>query len=157
MITASIDVAAPARIVYDLVSDVPNMPRWAAETYRCEWVDGADAPVVGARFQGRNQNGRSKWATVCEVTDAEPGRRFAFRVRVFGMDVADWAYEIKPVEGGGCRVTETNVILANWLIRKVIAPSATGVKDRATHNQRNMELTLSRLKKAAEERATAQP
>ena len=152
MITTSVDVAAPPQVVYDLVSDVPNMPKWAAETYRCDWLDGATGPSVGARFQGRNQHGKARWATVSSVTDADPGRLFAFKVTLWGMPVARWGYRIEPT-AGGCRVTETNEILANWFIQRVLAPLGTGVKDRATHNLRNMERTLAQLKQAAEERA----
>jgi hypothetical protein len=38
-------------------------------------------------------------------------------------------------------------------MRYVVAPLATGVWDRAEHNRRNMERTLEKLRRVAEQRA----
>ena len=53
--TATIDIDAPADVVYDLVADITNMGRWSPECFRTAWVDGATAPVPGARFKGWNR------------------------------------------------------------------------------------------------------
>ncbi|MGH3491120.1 MAG: SRPBCC family protein [Actinopolymorphaceae bacterium] len=58
---ASIEIAADPRAVYDIVTDVAQLPRWAVETVSCRWLDGADGPVVGARFRGVNRNGPLRW------------------------------------------------------------------------------------------------
>ena len=42
----TIEIAAPAERLYDLVSDVTNMGRWSPECHRCEWIDGSSGPVV---------------------------------------------------------------------------------------------------------------
>ena len=69
-----------------------------------DWRKG-DAVRPGAVFKGHNRNGVFRWSTTCTVTDAEPGRLFAFDVRYFGVPVASWRYDIAD-RGGGCRVTE---------------------------------------------------
>ena len=45
-----------------------------------EWLKG-DVAGPGAVFKGHNRNGGKSWTTTCTVTDAEPGRVFAFDVR----------------------------------------------------------------------------
>ncbi len=82
------------------------------------------------------------------VVDAEPGRRFSFRVTAFGLKIADWAYDFEPTPTG-CRVTETWTDLRpGWF--KPIAGVATGVADRESHNRAGAEETLERLAAAAE-------
>jgi len=77
-------------------------------------------------FAGHNQNGSKRWSTKCTVTDAEPGRLFAFDVRHTVFPIARWQYDIVASDGG-CRVTE-----------------------RVAANTKNIELTLQRLKRRAE-------
>ena len=58
---ASIEIAAPPDLVYDLIADVTRMGEWSPECYRCEWLDGASAATPGARFRGYNRIGRFRW------------------------------------------------------------------------------------------------
>lgn len=151
--TASVDIEAPAELVYDIVSDVTRVPEWAAETERCEWVGGATGPAVGARFRGRNRYRTVPWTTSCKVTAADPGRRFAFKVYVGGLTTAMWEYAIEPTERG-CRVTESTrrgvPKLVSFPVNLLL-----GVGDRDAHNQRNIETTLAQLKQFAEAAAAA--
>ena len=77
---ASIDIAAPPELVYDLIADVPRMGEWSPECYRCKWLDGTTSAAVGARFRGYNRVGRYRWATTAVITTADRGREFAFTV-----------------------------------------------------------------------------
>ena len=150
-VSDSIDISAPASTVYAMVSDVTNMSQWSPEQTKTRWTRGASAPVVGARFRGSNKNGWRRWSTSCRVTDATPGKRFAFRVSSYGLAVADWSYEFEDT-AGGCRVTEGTTDRRGWLIKTVGEP-VTGVYDRATHNLAGIQKTLAALKTAAESRA----
>jgi hypothetical protein len=143
------EVHASPHEVYALVSDPSRMSGLAAETARAGWLGGAREAAVGARFRGHNRIGWRRWSTTATVTDAEPGRRFAFEVSsVAGIPVARWQYDIEPT-GDGCRVEEST-----WDRRPAwflpFANVVTGVRDRAERNRRNIEQTLSRLKAAAE-------
>ncbi|MGH9211236.1 MAG: SRPBCC family protein [Acidimicrobiales bacterium] len=147
----AIDIEAPPELVYDLVTDVTDLPQWAAETDRCRWLGGATEAVVGVRFRGRNRNKGRRWSTTCKVVAADPARRFGFEVYVLGYQTAEWEYRIEPTETG-CRVTEST----RRMLPRVIAQSVNrmlGVNDRDAHNQVNIERTLVNLKQYAEAHA----
>ena len=151
-VAESLEIAAPAETVYAVVTDLPDLPRWAAETVACQWIGGATGPAVGARFRGANRRGPLRWSTTCTVTEAEPGRTFAFRVTTFaGLPVAEWRYDIESV-GAGCRVTESTRDLRPLPMR-LVGGVATGVLSRPAHNRANMRRTLARLRQYVEDDA----
>ncbi len=147
-VSVSREIGAPADSVWAMVSDVTRMGEWSPETTNAEWVKGATAPVVGARFKGTNQGGGKTWSTGATVTSADPGRRFSFLVAVGMLKVAEWSYDFEPTDAG-CRVTETWADRRNGLT-KALGKPLTGVADRAEHNRAGMEQTLERLAAAAE-------
>lgn len=147
--SSSIEIAAPPSLVYELVSDVTEVPKWAVETDRNSWLGGADKAAVGAKFRGRNRHKNRRWVTTCVVTDADPGRRFAFRVHVAGVPSAIWRYDIEPTDGG-CRVAESTRRLTPRPVALLVNRFGLGIPDRDKHNQRNIERTLAQLKEYAE-------
>ncbi|WP_102144939.1 SRPBCC family protein [Mycobacterium hubeiense] len=144
---ADVTIAADPGTVYRMITDLPTLASLAEEAHAMEWQKG-DAAQPGAVFKGHNRNGSRTWTTVCTVTDAEPGRRFAFDVKSMMLPVAHWRYDITPTDGG-CTVTE-----ATWDRRpgwfKKVAGLATGVRDRTAANAEHIRLTLQRLKEKAE-------
>lgn len=146
--SASTEVNASADAVYELVSDLPGLARLAKEFEGGKWLDGAQQAAVGVRFRGHNRQSWRRWSTTSKITDADPGRRFAFDVYSIGLRASRWEYDIEPTEDG-CRVEERT-----WDLRpawfRLVANLVTGVSDRAGENRRNMEHTLSQLKAAAE-------
>jgi hypothetical protein len=148
----SISIAASPGAVYGLVSNVVGMPDWAVECEQCQWLGTETTAQPGARFRGRNRRGWHRWSTVSTVTAAEPGVRFSWKVRSLGLPVAEWAYEIKATDDG-CVVTESTVYQTGFLLRRVLAPVATGVRtreERCVQNRHNIARTLERLKTVAE-------
>lgn len=83
----SVTVEAPPEAVWDLVADVTRMGEWSPETTSARWLDGLDAPVVGARFRGTNRRGLLRWSTTCTVISSSRGHEFAF---------------VRPGPDGGC-------------------------------------------------------
>ena len=136
-------VNAPAERVFAMVSDLTRMGEWSPENKGGEWIKGATGPAVGARFKGRNANGKKSWSTVVEVVEFEPGRKIAFTLMVGPARWCDWVWEVASVDGG----TE---VTHSWIDRRGgfgswLGGLVSGVKDRATHNLRNMEATLESL------------
>lgn len=147
--TGEVTIDAAPEEVYRLVSDPAVMAGFAEEFYKARWIRGATGPAVGSWFSGSNRNGWRRWWTHAEVTDAEPGRRFAYRVRTpFFVPISRWEYDITP-EGDGCRLSVTNWLrVPGWFVP--IAIFITGQPDRAGTNLNNIATTLGRLKAHAE-------
>lgn len=150
--TGSIEVRASPERVYELVSDPASLAEIANEYSGFRWLDGSNAPQVGARLKGNNKAGWRRWSTVSTITDAEPGKRFGFQVTVeagpIAITGARWRYDIEPTDDG-CAVTESSWDpRAGWA--KALGDGATGVRDRAEHNRRNIAGTLRSLKARAE-------
>ena len=147
--TVDVSIDAAPDVVYGLITDLPTLAELAEETTAMAWTKG-DAARAGAQFKGDNRNGGHTWTTTCTVTEASPGRAFAFDVRSLVIPVAHWRYEIVAADGG-CRVTESTWDRRPGWFRKV-AHYATGVHDRAAANADHIRLTLERLKARAEAR-----
>ena len=139
---AQVHVDAPPQVVYGVVSDVKRMGEWSPETIKCDWIEGAAGPLVGARFKGTNKRGFVRWSTKPTVVVADPGREFAFDV---GSDTR-WTYRF-DAEGTGTKLSESFEMLRDirwyyafaerWLMR---------VKDRKADLERGMAVTLDRIK-----------
>lgn len=95
-------VDATAEQVYDLLSDVTSIDERSTECRKVEWLpDGPQEPVPGARFRGHNRSRLARWSRVCEITEARPGRAFAFRTvperrDPSRRDSTTWRYELRP-------------------------------------------------------------
>lgn len=146
-VTATVEIDASPDVVYGLITDLPTLASLAEEAMAMELRKG-DSVTKGAVFVGHNENAGHRWSTKCTVTDAQPGRVFAFDVRYTGIPISRWQYDIVATDGG-CRVTESTWDRRPGWFRKVAAMS-TGVKDRAAANDEHIQLTLQRLKQRAE-------
>ena len=149
MTTVSIEIAAPAEVVWALVSDLTRMGEWSPETTKVEWTGGSTGPSVGATFKGANKLGPRRWSTNGRIVTADPPNELAWDVKVLGLDVARWTYRIESTDELSCRVTETFLDKRGGII-KVVGNVVSGVKDRGVHNAKGMQETLERLKAAAE-------
>jgi hypothetical protein len=147
---ASIEVRVSPSQLYDAVADVRRMGEWSPECQRCEWIDGASGPAVGARFKGSNRRGVVRWSTTPRVVVADIGREFAFVTGHRGRDMTKWTYRFNPVVNG-TTVTESFEMLSDmpWYYR-FADRYLMGVKDRTADLVSNMEATLQRLKTATE-------
>jgi hypothetical protein len=157
--SASIHIKAPADFVYDRVADVTRTGERSLETRTAEWLPGATPGVVGARFRGRNRSGLARWSRMCEVVEAERGRRFAFRTvpERFDFTRADstiWGYTI-DADGDGVVLTH------DYRIVKLPVPGFRVILALAFPHHRDMrphlEHTLRALKAEVEHRAAIRP
>ena len=158
-VSDSVVIDADARTIYDQVADPTQMPRWSPEnTGATTRVAQGELPgplEKGAVFDGSNRRGLARWRTECVVTAAEPGRRFAFRVRKIGPRtpfipgaIASWEYTFEPA-GQGTRVTETwtdlRRIWPDWAAA-TFDKMATGGRPFAEYQRGNIARTLARMK-----------
>jgi uncharacterized protein YndB with AHSA1/START domain len=108
----TVEVDATPEQVWALLSDITRAGEWSHENKGGEWLDGATAAAPGARFRGRNRNGRQKWSRVCEVLTADAPEVLSWRTvpsRIY-PDSTRWTYELTSV-GSGCRITQRFEVL----------------------------------------------
>lgn len=143
---AHVLISVPPAAVYALIGDVTRIGEWSPECERCEWLDDATGPAVGARFRGHNRLGILRWQTTCVVTTAEVGREFAFSVvHDNGRDETHWRNQLRP-DGSGTAVVETYEFV--W------CPIVYRVSEMLVPRDRQLRCgirqTLDRIKSAAE-------
>lgn len=143
--TGQITINASPAEVYRLISDPTVMVGFAEEVYRAQWLGGATEAAVGGRFRGYNRNGLRRWWTNCRITDADPGRCFAYEVHApFRVPIARWQFDLLPAPEG-CTVIESSWLrVPNWFVPFAIL--ITGEPDRPRANDTHIATTLHRLK-----------
>lgn len=145
--SASIVINRPIDEVFAVVTDITRMGDWSPESTGGRWLDDADGPGVGARFEGDNAFRvgplvLKRWTTTSEVTACNPNVVFEFSTEGHTL----WRYAFEEVDGG-TRVTES-----------FSHPPYTGVQaltygilmQRRRAMTKGMEETLERLRAALE-------
>lgn len=148
-------INAPPQRVWELVSDVELMPRMSAELQSVEWLDGATAPMIGARFVGRSKHDAlGEWSTTSEVIECESGRLFSWAVGDPADPTAIWRFRLEPKDGG----TE----LSQWMQlgpgRSGLSFAIDGMPEkeqkivfvRMREFEQNMTVTVEHIKRLAE-------
>ncbi|MGI9601996.1 MAG: nitroreductase family protein [Acidimicrobiales bacterium] len=96
-VTVEIDIDAPPKRIWPLVTDVDLPGRFSEEFQGGEWLDD---PGPGARFRGRNVHAaRGEWETISTVTDWTVGRLFGWAVGDPDNAAARWSFELEPLAG----------------------------------------------------------
>ncbi|MGW4562573.1 SRPBCC family protein [Streptomyces sp. NPDC004561] len=120
-VQCDVHVEADVAKVWELVTDIRVPARLSPELQRVAWLDGAERPRVGARFEGYNQHEQlGEWRTVSHVVELDEQRVFAWAVTDadgrYGeptldpaRSMASWRYELE-VEDGGTRLRESALI-----------------------------------------------
>ena len=84
-----------------LVTDISLPVHCSTELQGVDWLDGATAVEVGARFHGRSKHEAfGEWSTVCEVVEVEDQRRWVYNVVGPEGTSATWAFEVEPTSDG---------------------------------------------------------
>lgn len=144
-----IHIRAAPGVVWGLVSDVTNMGQWSPICRRCEWIDGAIRPAVGARFRGHSRRYVFRWSRECVVTASEPGRTFAFTTFFKGRESVHWLYKFEASESGTEVIESYDKRLEPLWVRAIefFGPVRALAK---RDIRRGMEQTLLRVKLKAE-------
>ena len=147
--TVSTFIQAPPERLYDIIADITSMPKLSPEIVRCEWLDGADAAVPGARFKATNKV-RITWSNKPIIAVADRGREIAWSRTEIGGGTVLWRYQFE-LDGNGTRVTESYEVTEplnrfGWFLIEKIA----GRKDRRSDLRIGMEQTLERLRALTE-------
>ena len=141
-------ILASPQAVWEIISDLESMGNLSPENSGGRWGKGVTGVEKGAIFRGKNKNGFRQWSTKVLITECEPPKKLSFSLRVGGKEWCEWSYQIDEVEDG-CVVTESWTDMRTKLQEK-IGWLVSGVSDRASHNLKNMEVTLENLALLAE-------
>lgn len=96
---ASIEINSSPRDVWELVSDIETPVRFSDELQAVEWLDGVEAPAVGARFRGYNDRGTFQWQVTCTITDYREPELIEWTVEDVDNPVARWRFVVEPITG----------------------------------------------------------
>ena len=139
-------IEASPEVLYQLIADVTRTPERTPDIVKCEWIDGATGPAVGARFRSTNRQGRGPdWKNTPVVTVADPGEEFSFsRTEPFAGTIV-WRHRF-VAEGTGTRVIESYEVtkpisIVGWFIIDTLY----GMKDRRSELRQSMERSLDRV------------
>ena len=159
-VQVEVEIDAPADVVWALVSDPSRMGELSPECEGGQWLDGADGPAIGARFNAGNRRGDRAWETESTIVQCEPGRVIAWAVADPDNPSATWRYQFHPRRGGGTRVVESVEIGPGpsgltAAVAEVPDKEEAMVANRTEEHRRNMDATLAALKEAAERAAGA--
>lgn len=144
-----IEIDAPVDDVWKVVSNVTRIPEWSPVCHRCEWVDGASVPAVGARFRGHNKLNGARWSRECEISAVEPDRVLAFSTLFKGQESTRWRYRLEAT-ASGTRVFEAYqvVMIPRWVRALRRLPGAMAKTEQDT--RQNIGTSLERLKAVVE-------
>jgi hypothetical protein len=148
---ATVQIAAPAEVIYDLVADVTSTGQRSPECRQVKWLGEPARPVAGARFRGRNRWRGFTWWREAKIVAADRGHEFVFATelgRGIYHDTTTWAYRFELTGEGTTRVAESYLFGAPWWIRAM--DTALG---RPKALRRGTARTLANLKHAAEQQA----
>ena len=148
-VETSIDIAAPAAVVFDVAQDYALRLTWDPFLRALRGKDGAGAPGVGGRVWVRAKNGLAM--TVQYVTIDRPRRvavKMTSRSKLFERFAGAWSFE--PGAAGGTHVVfrygfETRWRLLRPLLDRVIVGRFT----------RDLRERLAALKRAVERASSA--
>jgi uncharacterized membrane protein len=132
----SIEIAAPAAVVWDVYTDVERWPDWTASVERLVALDGPGIEA-GKRFEIRQPRLPK---LVWEVTEVEPGVSWTWRQRSFGGTTIA-AHGVTSLDGGRSLVRQsidqrgpvgvTVGLLMHRLTRRYLTLEGEGLKARS--------------------------
>lgn len=100
LLTASLDIAAPPKVVWALVSDVRRTGEWSPECVRFVPVGG---PRRGSFLIGINRRAKVRWATISRIHVYQLEREIGWTVLT---NRSEWTYCLEP-RGEGTHLTES--------------------------------------------------
>lgn len=104
VVTASREIAAPAAVIFELIADPAEQPRWDGNDNLAEAAPGQRVRALGDVFVMTNQGGGVRDNHVVAFVE---GREIAWRPAPHGEQPAghQWGWVLEPVEDGRTLVT----------------------------------------------------
>jgi uncharacterized protein YndB with AHSA1/START domain len=145
-LAASIDIDADPAVVWQLLSNLTQMPRWSPQCQRMQLLGKLR---LGAYTVNVNRHRGKVWPTVSKIEHLEPHRVIGFRTLT---NNSTWMFEIEAARGG-TRLTERRLVPSEGtgLMSRTIVNLVLGGEERFDDEMlEGINTTLSALKTAAE-------
>jgi uncharacterized protein YndB with AHSA1/START domain len=151
-IEVSIEIDASPAAVWELVSDLRNMPRWSPQCRKT--IVRGGVIQEGAKLINLNRQGLLFWPTQAMVTELVPEQKIAFKIR---ENWTVWSFTLEPTADGGTRLVQRREAPKGIsdLSVKLTKAMLGGVEDFTSGLEQGMNQTLSRIKADAEGRVAA--
>ncbi|OBI73094.1 SRPBCC family protein [Mycobacterium sp. E740] len=145
LLQAETTINAPVDKVWELISDLKNMPRWSPQ---CRLMKTFGPLRQGAKTFNLNRRKFLFWPTTSQITELVPRKKLAFRVNENGTV---WSYELEPADTG-TRLVETRHAENGVKPFSTMAVNAVlgGVPSFERELVEGMNESLARIKAAAE-------
>ena len=106
VVRASRDVAAGADLIFELIADPAQQPRWDGNDNLAEAAPGQQIRAAGEAFVMTTTKGNVRENHVVEFVE---GRRIAWRPAEPGQEPPGhlWRWELDPIDASHTRVTHT--------------------------------------------------
>ena len=143
---ATIDIDAAPETVWNVLSDLAQMPKWSPQCQRMLVL----GPLrEGAYTLNVNRQGRKVWPTASKIERVEIGRALAFRTLT---NDSTWEFEIEP-SATGTRLTERRLVPPDgtgWMSETIVSLVLGGEDSFDVEMLEGIKTTLAALKAAAE-------
>jgi uncharacterized protein YndB with AHSA1/START domain len=143
-LSASIEIAAPPVEVIDFIADPVNAPAWMKALDVAELL--TTGPIgPGTRFREVQSAGGRRIESICEITELEPARRYAWRNVDDGPAQYGGGFTAEAIEGG------TDLRYEGWAT--LTGKLADRERAWARQAQRESKAELEAIKHAVEARS----
>lgn len=146
LLQAETTINAPVSKVWELISDLKNMPRWSPQCRLMKPIGGSVRQ--GTRTVNFNRRKYLFWPTTSQVTEYVPQKKIAFKV---DLNRTIWSYELEPMDTG-TRLIESRhaengtTAISNMTVNALMG----GVPSFERELVEGMNESLARIKAAAE-------
>jgi hypothetical protein len=97
IVSVSTEVAAPAAVLWPLITDIDLPSRFSTEFQGATWVEPFTGPEVGALFDGTNEHPVvGRWTVRCCVSVCEPQRAFGWDPGGPDATLSKWRFTLDP-------------------------------------------------------------
>ena len=156
-VVEGIRLDADPRRVWALITDVERIVDFSPECANITWLDGASAPVVGARFSGTSRIGSFEWTRNCTITVCDEPHRFSYEVADEADEYAQslWSFEITADDDGSILRQRFSHVPAGRSTIRLMAEADPGtaeqtIAERAEMLNAGMRRTLEAMRQALE-------
>ncbi len=115
----SIEIAAPPEKIWPLITERENILQWHTEAQTLDFI-GEQHSGVGATFYMVGKSDGRLIKSVCEITEWQENKKFAFHETLGMTKKFDASYTIEATETGSRLTTAWDTVMPYWIIGSIM-------------------------------------